>query len=118
MNQSCDWWRVTLALIVVFMALGAPYMWAQTLGTAPQFNTAVQGQTGAQPEGAFFNFINWIGSVVAPVGAGGAVFGSIVAFMSGRHMGRWLIAAVALLAVSGLTRLLEFWVLQGTGGVS
>ena len=118
MNQSCDWWRVTLALIVVFMTLGAPYLWAQTLGTAPQFNTAVQGQTGAQPEGAFFNFINWIGNVVAPVGAGGAVFGSIVAFMSGRHMGRWLIAAAALLAVSGLTRLLEFWVLQGTGGVS
>ena len=118
MNQSCGWWRVTLALIVVFMALGAPYLWTQTLGTAPQFNTAVQGQTGAQPEGAFFNFINWIGNVVAPVGAGGAVFGSIVAFMSGRHMGRWLIAAVALLAVSGLTRLLEFWVLQGTGGVS
>ena len=27
MNQSCDWWRVTLALIVVFMALGAPYVW-------------------------------------------------------------------------------------------
>ena len=90
----------------------------QTLGTAPQFNTAVQGQTGAQPEGAFFNFINWIGNVVAPVGAGGAVFGAIVGFMSGRHVGRWLMAAAALLAVSGLTRLLEFWVLQGTGGVS
>ena len=118
MNQSCDWRRVTLALIVVFMVLGAPYVWAQTLGTAPQLGFAVQGQTGAQPEGAFFNFINWIGNVVAPVGAGGAVFGSIVAFMSGRHMGRWLIAAAALLAVSGVTRLLEFWVLQGTGGVS
>ena len=118
MNQSCDWWRATLALIVVLLGLGAPFLWAQTLGTAPQFNTAVQGQTGAQPEGAFFNFINWIGNVVAPVGAGGAVFGAIVAFMSGPHMGRWLIAAVALLAVSGLTRLLEFWVLQGTGGVS
>ena len=118
MNQSCEWWRVTLALFVAFMALGAPYVWAQTLGTAPQLGAAVQGQTGAQPEGAFFNFINWIGNVVAPVGAGGAVFGSIVAFMSARHIGRWLIAAAALLAVSGLTRLLEFWVLQGTGGVS
>jgi hypothetical protein len=118
MNQSYDWWRVTVALIVVFTVLGAPYIWAQTLGTAPQLNIAVQGQTGAQPEGAFFNFVNWIGNVVAPVGAGGAVFGSIVAFMSGRHMARWLIAAAALLAVSGVTRLLEFWVLQGVGGVS
>ena len=118
MNQSYDWWRVSVALIVVFMVLGAPFLWAQTLGTAPQLNIAVQGQTGAQPEGAFFNFVNWIGNVVAPVGAGGAVFGSIVAFMSGRHMARWLIAAAALLAVSGVTRLLEFWVLQGVGGVS
>src|SRR5688572_28561959 len=68
MNQSCRWSQVTLALIVVLMNLGAPYLWAQTLGTAPQLNVAVQGQTGAQPEGAFFNFINWIGNVVAPVG--------------------------------------------------
>src|SRR5262245_2766704 len=118
MNQSYDWWRVTVALIVVFIVLGAPFLWAQTLGTAPQLNIAVQGQTGAQPEGAFFNFVNWIGNVVARVGAGGAVFGSIVAFMSGRHMARWLIAAAAVLAVSGVTRLLEFWVLQGVGGVS
>jgi hypothetical protein len=118
MNHLCDWWRVPLALMVALMVFGAPYLLAQTLGTAPQLGIAVQGQTGAQPEGAFFNFVNWIGNVVAPVGAGGAVFGSIVAFMSGRHMGRWLIAAAALLAVSGVTRLLEFWVLQGTGGVS
>src|SRR5437879_2507675 len=118
MKWSWDWSRIALALMVICMSLSSPYVWAQTLGQAPQFNVAVQGQSGAQPEGAFFNFINWIGNVVAPVGAGGAVFGSIVAFMSGRHMGRWLIVAAALLAVSGLTRLLEFWVLQGVGGVS
>src|SRR5499426_1413333 len=118
MNQSCDWWRVSLALIVVFMALSAPYVWAQTLGTAPQLGFAVQGQTGAQPEGAFKNFVNWIGNVVAPIGAGGAVFGAVVAFMSGRTFGRWLLASAMLLAISGVTRLLEFWVLQGVGGVS
>src|SRR5262247_2682627 len=118
MNQSCDWWRVSLALIVVFMALSAPYVWAQTLGTAPQLGFAVQGQTGAQPEGAFFNFINWIGNVVAPVGAGGAVFGAVVAFMSGRTFGRWLLSAAMLLAISGVVRLIEFWITQGVGGVS
>ena len=118
MNQSWGSSRISLVLIVVLVSFSASYLWAQTLGNAPQLNVAVQGQTGAQPEGAFFNFINWIGNVVAPVGAGGAVFGCIVAFMSGRHMGRWLIAAAALLAVSGVTRLLEFWVLQGVGGVS
>ena len=118
MNLSCKWSQLTLALIVVLMYLGTPYLWAQTLGTAPQLNVAVQGQTGAQPEGAFFNFINWIGNVVAPVGAGGAVFGAVVSFISGRSVGRWLLASAALLGVSGLTRLLEFWISQGVGGVS
>jgi len=118
MNGICNWSRIALALMFVCMICGTPFLWAQTLGTAPQFNVAVQGQTGAQPEGAFFNFINWIGNVVAPVGAGGAVFGAVVAFMSGRTFGRWLLASAMLLAVSGVTRLLEFWVLQGVGGVS
>jgi hypothetical protein len=31
-------------------------MFAQTLGIAPAFDRTVQGQTGVQPEGAFFNF--------------------------------------------------------------
>ena len=118
MSWSSDWSRMSLALIVVLVSLSGPYLWAQTLGNAPQLNVAVQGQTGAQPEGAFFNFINWIGNVVAPVGAGGAVFAGIIGYVSGRGAGRWLLAAAALLAVSGLTRLLEFWVLQGVGGVS
>jgi hypothetical protein len=118
MNRFWDWSRIALTLMVVCLCMATPQLWAQTLGQAPQFNVAVQGQTGAQPEGAFFNFINWIGNVVAPVGAGGAVFGAVVAFMSGRAFGRWLLASAMLLAVSGVTRLLEFWVLQGVGGVS
>ncbi len=35
--------------------------WHRTSGAAPQSNVAVQGETGAQPEGAFLNFINWVG---------------------------------------------------------
>ena len=118
MSRSWELSRISVALIVVLMVVGTPLLWAQTLGNAPQLNVAVQGQTGAQPEGAFFNFINWIGNVIAPVGAGGAVFAGIIGYVSGRGSGRWLLAAAALLAVSGLTRLLEFWVLQGVGGVS
>ena len=91
---------------------------AQNLGAAPQFKVAVQGQTGAQPEGAFLNFINWVGNVIAPVGAGGAVMRTIVAWLTGRGFGRWLFAAGALLAVSGVTRLIEFWITNGTGGVT
>src|SRR5262245_47794228 len=110
--------RITLGLVVVFLSFGTPFLWAQTLGTAPAFNIAVPGQTGAQPEGAFKNFVDWIGNVVAPIGAGGAVFGAVVAFMSGRTFGRWLLASAMLLGISGVTRLIEFWVLQGVGGVS
>jgi len=118
MSRSWEWSRLSLGLIVVLASLSAPYVWTQTLGTAPQLNVAVQGETGAQPEGAFFNFINWIGNVIAPVAAGGAVFAGIIGYISGRGAGRWLLAAAALLAVSGLTRLLEFWIRQGVGGVS
>ena len=111
-------WRKPAALLAVLLfILPVDLMFTQTLGNAPMFNRAVQGQSGAQPEGALFNFINWIGNVIAPVGAGGAVFGAIVAYISGRGFTRWLIAAAGLLAVSGITRLIEFWILQGTAGV-
>src|SRR5438309_12111059 len=104
-----------LGLILFYAGLSAV---AQNLGTAPQTNVAVQGQTGAQPEGAFLNFINWIGNVIAPVGAGGAVVGAVITWLTGRGFGRWLFAAAALLAVSGVTRLIEFWITSGTGGVT
>ena len=106
------------ALAICLVTMQAGFVCAQTLGTAPQFNKAVQGQTGAQPEGAFFNFINWVGNVIAPVGAGGAVLGAIGAYAAGRGFMRWLFVAGGLLAISGMTRLIEFFITQGTGGVS
>ena len=107
-----------LALAAIALILLGDYAIAQNLGSTPQFNVAVQGQTGAQPEGAFLNFINWIGNVIAPVAAGGAVVGAIVSWLTGRGFGRWLFAAGALLAVSGVTRLIEYWITNGTGGVT
>src|SRR5215471_21608427 len=107
-----------LALLGIALLLGGTYAWAQSLGAAPQTNVAVQGETGAQPEGAFLNFVNWVGNVIAPVGAGVAVVGGIVTYASGRGYIRWIGTALGLLVVSGLTRLLEFWIAQGTGGVS
>src|SRR5438270_9172084 len=115
MNQFAKRVIVALALCLVVMQTVAI---AQNLGAAPQVNVAVQGQTGAQPEGAFLNFVNWVGNVIAPVGAGVAVVGGIVSYASGRGYIRWIGTALGLLAVSGLTRLLEFWIQQGTGGVS
>src|SRR6266478_4175915 len=103
--KAGETWKRGLTVSAICFILGSQIVWAQSLGPQPQFNVAVQGQTGAQPEGAFLNFINWVGNVIAPVGAG-------------RGVGRWLAAAAGLLAVSGITRLIEFWITNGTGGVT
>jgi hypothetical protein len=113
-----DAWKRALAVSAICFILGSQYLLAQNLGAQPATNVAVQGQTAAQPEGAFLNFINWIGNVIAPVGAGGAVVGAVVSWLNGRGVGRWLAAAAGLLAVSGVTRLIEFWITNGTGGVN
>ena len=117
-NQEDLWCRKRLVVVAMILLLIAEVDAAQNLGSSPQFNVAVQGQTGAQPEGAFLNFINWVGNVISPVGAGGAIVGAIVSWLTGRGFGRWLFAAAALLAVSGVTRLIEFWVTNGSGGVT
>lgn len=110
--------KTVVALIALALVVMGQFLWAQNLGSAPASNVAVQGQSGAQPEGAFLNFINWVGNVIAPVGAGGAVLGAVVSWLTGRGFGRWLFAAAALLAISGVTRLIEFWITNGTGGVT
>lgn len=90
---------------------------AQNLGGTPQVNKAVQGQTAAQPEGAFLNLVNWVGNVIAPVGAALCVVMAIISYTSGRGVARWAIAGGGLLMISGLTRLIEFWIQQGQAGV-
>jgi len=107
-----------LAAVLLFMTSANVALIAQNLGAAPQTNVAVQGQTGAQPEGAFLNLVNWIGNVIAPVGAALAIAGGLVAYIAGRGAMRYVVTALGCLAVSGVTRLLEFWITQGGGGVS
>src|SRR5579872_7461878 len=85
---------VILSLFVLVMQAG---LMAQNLGTAPQVNVAVQGQQGTQPEGTFLNLINWIGNVIAPVGAGGAALMAIGSFAMGRGFGKWVFTAIGLL---------------------
>src|SRR5215813_6383132 len=107
-----------LALSLVLLMQVVPvFVHGQNLGAAPQVNKAVQGQTAAQPEGAFLNLVNWIGNVIAPVGAALCVAMAIVSYTNGRGVARWAVAAAGLLAISGLTRLIEFWINNGTGGV-
>src|SRR5207249_10618826 len=107
-----------LMAVLCLVGFSQAVVLAQNLGAAPQVNVAVQGQTGAQPEGAFLNFVNWIGNVIAPVGAGVAVLGAVGSYATGRGVFRWLVTAAGLLAISGVTRLIEFWLAQGGGGIS
>src|SRR5258707_1202686 len=107
----------TCLLVVVIVQFVPLIAAAQSLGGSPATGKAVQGQTAAQPEGAFLNLVNWVGNVIAPVGAVLCVVMAVVNYTHGRGVARWAIAAGGLLLVSGLTRLVEFWVAQGTAGV-
>lgn len=106
-----------LLLLAAFAQIAPVLVHAQNLGGTPATNKAVQGQTAAQPEGAFLNLVNWIGNVIAPVGAALCVVMAIISYTHGRGVARWAIAAGGLLMISGLTRLIEFWINQGTAGV-
>jgi hypothetical protein len=101
-------------LVIQFFPLIA---YAQNLGGQPATGKAVQGQTAAQPEGTVLNLVNWVGNVIAPVGAALAVVMAVVAYSQGRGVMRWSVTAAGLLVVSGLTRLIEFWIQNGTAGV-
>lgn len=111
--------RVMAIFLAVSIAIQIlPFLaYAQNLGGQPALNKAVQGQTAAQPEGAFLNLVNWVGNVIAPIGAALCVVMAIVSYMHGRGAARWAIAAIGLLMISGLTRLIEFWIQQGQSGV-
>ncbi len=103
------------AILLLELAPLATY--AQNLGTQPATGQAVQGQTAAQPEGAVLNLVNWVGNVIAPIGAALAVVMAVIAYSQGRGVMRWSVTAGGLLVVSGLTRLIEFWIQNGAGGV-
>jgi hypothetical protein len=106
-----------LYLFFIILLQFTPVLIAQNLGITPQTNKAVQGQTASQPEGAFLNLVNWVGNVIAPVGAALCVLMAIISYTNGRGVARWAVSAAGLLMVSGLTRLIEFWIQQGQAGV-
>jgi hypothetical protein len=118
-----DWknTRCRLALVYVLaicsLQLSPLVSYAQNLGTQPATGQAVQGQTAAQPEGTVLNLVNWVGNVISPVGAALAVVMAVVAYSQGRGVMRWAVTAAGLLVISGLTRLIEFWIQNGTAGV-
>ena len=103
-----------LVMLFVGAAVVAPAASvAQNLGQQPATGQAVQGQTAAQPEGAILNVVNWICNVICPVGAGIAVVATVLQWRSGRS---WLPAAMtagALLCISGILRLIEYFIQNG-----
>lgn len=105
---------VALALIQIFPIA----MVAQNPGSQPVFDKAVQGQQATQPEGTLLNIVNWIGNVVSPLLAVGAVVMAVISYTQGRGVVRWAVTAVGLLMISGLTRLIEAWITNGTTGVN
>ena len=110
--------RSALACLLAIALLQLlPICYGQNLGGAPATGQAVQGQTAAQPEGTVLNLVNWVGNVIAPVGAALAVVMAVIAYSQGRGVMRWSVTAAGLLVISGLTRLIEFWIQNGTGGV-
>ena len=119
MTQNSRSWKCSVAIaLATFVLVVQAGLMAQDLGTAPAVNVAVQGEQATQPEGTFLNLINWIGNVIAPVGAGGAALMAIGSFAMGRGFAKWVFTAIGLLMVSGVTRLLEYWIAQGTAGVT
>src|SRR5579862_3564183 len=104
-------------LIVISLQLFPLMSSAQNLGQQPATGQAVQGQTAAQPEGTVLNLVNWVGNVISPVGAALAVVMAVISYSQGRGVARWAVTAAGLLVISGLTRLIEFWIQNGTAGV-
>ena len=109
--------RITCWLALMFMVgaitLGPVMAIAQTTGASPTFNATVQGQSASTVEGTFGNVVNYIGNVICPVGAALMVAATLVQVKSGKGWVGSAITAGGLLAVSGITRLLETMVTNG-----
>ena len=109
--------RILCWLALMFMigavTLGPVMAIAQTTGSSPTFNATVQGQSASTVEGTFGNVVNYIGNVICPVGAALMVAATLVQVKSGKGWAASAITAGGLLAVSGITRLIESMVTNG-----
>lgn len=106
-------YALAVVLFVGAALVGPAASVAQNLGTAPATGRAVLGQTAGQPEGALLNAVNWVCNVICPVGAGIAVVATVLQWRSGRS---WLPSAMTaggLICVSGILRLIEYFIQQG-----
>ena len=96
-------------------AWGAPD--PSTGATRPLLNKSVQGQEAHQVENTLFNAVNFVGNILAPIGATGLVVAGVVSAVQRNSPLRYFVGAGGLLGVSMLTRLLEYWVSSGAGAL-
>jgi uncharacterized membrane protein YebE (DUF533 family) len=104
---------LALMFMIGAVTLGPVMAIAQTTGSSPTFNATVQGQSASTVEGTFGNVVNYIGNVICPVGAALMVAACLVQVKSGKGWVGSAITAAGLLAVSGITRLIESMVTNG-----
>jgi uncharacterized membrane protein YebE (DUF533 family) len=104
---------LALMFMIGAVTLGPVMAIAQTTGSSPTFNATVQGQSASTVEGTFGNVVNYIGNVICPVGAALMVAATLVQVKSGKGWAGSAITAGGLLAVSGITRLIESMVTNG-----
>src|SRR3981081_855334 len=102
LNCGATRYRLALAGLVIIGSLQYfPLMsYGQNLGQQPAVGQAVQGETAAQPEGTVLNLVNWVGNVIAPVGAALAVVMAVLAYLRGRGAMRWAVTAGGRIVIS------------------
>lgn len=105
--------------VALFTLLAMPMAGvAQNLGSAPAVNKAVQGQQATQVEGAVLNVVNWVCNVICPVIAATCFVSAAFKYQAGRPHMSSVVGGGIFLAVSAVTRLIEYFIAQGTAGVS
>jgi hypothetical protein len=99
------------------IALGPAMALGQSTGSAPVFGATVQGQSASTVEGTFANVVNYVGNVICPIGAALMVAATVVQVKNGKSWVPTGVTAGGLLAVSGITRLIESMVMNGQAAV-
>jgi hypothetical protein len=99
------------------ISLGPAMAIAQSTGSTPVFNATVQGQSASTVEGTFANVVNYVGNVICPIGAALMVAATVVQVKNGKSWVPTGVTAGGLLAVSGITRLIESMVMNGQSAV-
>ncbi len=103
-----------MAVVSLFTLLSFPIAGvAQNLGKSAATGQAVQGQQATQVEGAVLNVVNWICNVICPVIAACCFVAAAFKYQANRPYMSSIVGGGIFLAVSAVTRLIEYFIAQG-----